>query len=99
MLTSTLRFPTPRSTNPFVRALRAAWTLPTNLVGHSLAGRPARAIETSTPQAWLYLVDERWASHLTASTLGHVIAACRLMPIRAGFAPMFCEELRAPTQP
>ena len=80
MLLPQVRCPNPRPRlSPWLAFLHAAWTAPTNLVGH-LAGllvsgaRRARRVEGPAAQAWLYGIRPGigldWVG---AVTLGHVV--------------------------
>ncbi|HKD28394.1 MAG TPA: hypothetical protein VKC66_21145 [Xanthobacteraceae bacterium] len=58
-------------------AFRAAWTTPTNLIGHAAAtllgcGRPQRVGGEAT-RAWLYCLPTGRFRHLTGIAIGHVI--------------------------
>lgn len=76
---STLRHPRPRRRDLLSRSLRALWTLPTNVLGHTL-GR-ALATERSTTYAsefahgTLYVVERPVFGAVGAITLGNAILA------------------------
>jgi len=72
-------------------AFRAAWTTPTNLIGHAAAtllgcGRPQRVGGEAT-RAWLYCLPTGRFRHLTGIAIGHVIILepALLVPKVAGF--------------
>src|SRR3954469_114975 len=60
MLRSRVVFPTPRSTNIVVRALRFVWTLPTNLLGHLaglvVSGARGRKVGGRAGVGWTYRI-------------------------------------------
>jgi len=78
-MSSTLRWPRPRSTHLLLRWARAIWTLPTNLLGH-LAGivvtwRRGERIGSGAARGWLYRIRFGTLQPIGAVTLGHVILA------------------------
>ena len=81
MLPSRVRWPRRRSERALVRAMRALWTLPTNLLGHA-AGRlvgagPPRRVGGPAARAWLYTIRrDAGLDWVGAVTLGHAILAC-----------------------
>jgi hypothetical protein len=79
MLVGHLRRPRPRRRAPLVRAARALWTLPTNLLGHlagwiASGGRMPRRVGGAAAVGWLYPIRSglglNWVG---AVTLGHAI--------------------------
>jgi hypothetical protein len=80
MLAARVRWPRPRRRVALVRAVRALWTLPTNVVGHVAGlvvsgGRPRRV---GGPAAWAWVYAIRPGLGLDwvgAVTLGHAILA------------------------
>jgi hypothetical protein len=79
MLVGHLRRPRPRRHAPLVRAARALWTLPTNLLGHlagllASGGRLPRRVGGAAAVGWLYPIRAglglNWVG---AVTLGHAI--------------------------
>ena len=77
-LRSRVVFPTPRSTNVVVRALRFAWTLPTNVLGHLaglvVSGARGRKVGGRAGVGWTYRIRRGigldWVG---AVTLGNAI--------------------------
>jgi hypothetical protein len=80
LLTARVRWPRPRRRAAAARALRALWTLPTNLVGHLAGivvsgGRPRR-VGGPAARAWLYAIRPGLGlDWVGAVTLGHAILA------------------------
>ena len=78
MLGARVRWPRPRSRAIVPRALRALWTLPTNLLGHAAGlvvsgGRPRR-VGGSAARAWVYRIRRGLGlDWVGAVTLGHAI--------------------------
>jgi hypothetical protein len=78
VLANRVRCPRPRSRRPLVRAIRALWTLPTNLVGHTAgllaSGRLPRRVGGPAAVGWLYPLRPGWVlDWIGAVTLGHAI--------------------------
>ncbi|MBK6848129.1 MAG: hypothetical protein IPG96_11540 [Proteobacteria bacterium] len=78
MSRSTLRMPAPRSRQRAVRVLRALWTLPTDLVGHSVGllvsgGRGVRRIGGPAAVATIYPCRIPCPWQFGAVTLGQAI--------------------------
>lgn len=79
MLVGHLRRPRPRRQAPLARAVRALWTLPTNLLGHlagwmASGGRLPRRVGGPAAVGWLYPIRSGlrldWVG---AVTIGHAI--------------------------
>jgi hypothetical protein len=79
MLVGHLRRPRPRRQAPLLRAVRALWTLPTNLLGHlagllASGGRLPRRVGGPAAAGWLYPIRPGlrldWVG---AVTIGHAI--------------------------
>jgi hypothetical protein len=79
MLVGHLQRPRPRRNGALVRAARALWTLPTNLLGHlagwlASGGRMPRRVGGPAAVGWLYPIrDGLGLSWVGAVTLGHAI--------------------------
>src|SRR5580704_10857799 len=79
MLLGHLRRPRPRRQAPLVRAVRALWTLPTNLLGHlagwmASGGRLPRRVGGPAAVGWLYPIRPRLGlDWVGAVTIGHAI--------------------------
>jgi hypothetical protein len=79
MLVGHLRRPRPRRQAPLVRAVRALWTLPTNLLGHlagwmASGGRLPRRVGGPAAVGWLYPIRSGLGlDWVGAVTLGHAI--------------------------
>jgi hypothetical protein len=80
VLATRVRWPRPRSRALVARALRALWTLPTNVVGHLAGlvvsgGRPRR-VGGPAARAWVYPIRAGLGlDWVGAVTLGHAILA------------------------
>jgi hypothetical protein len=79
MLVGHLRRPRPRRGGALVRAARALWTLPTNLIGHlagwiTSGGRMPRRVGGPAAVGWLYPIRSNLGlDWVGAVTLGHAI--------------------------
>jgi hypothetical protein len=78
VLVGRLRRPRPRHRGPLIRAARALWTLPTNLLGHLAgllaSGRLPRRVGGSAAVGWLYPIRPGWGlDWVGAVTIGHAI--------------------------
>jgi hypothetical protein len=78
VLPNRVQWPRPRQQHPLVRALRALWTLPTNLVGHAaglaVSGRLPRRVGGPAAVGWLYPIRRGLGlDWVGAVTLGHAI--------------------------
>jgi len=78
MLSGHIRRPAPRSRALAVRLLRAAWTLPTNLIGHLagrlVSGRAGTRVGGPAARGWLYPIrDGIGLDWVGAVTIGHAI--------------------------
>ncbi|HTB57894.1 MAG TPA: DUF4157 domain-containing protein [Polyangia bacterium] len=79
MLVGHLRRPRPRRQAPLVRAVRALWTLPTNLLGHlagwmASGGRLPRRVGGPAAVGWLYPIRPGLGlDWVGAVTIGHAI--------------------------
>jgi hypothetical protein len=80
VLASRVRWPRPRSAAWPARALRALWTLPTNVLGHvagvAVSGGPGRRVGGRAARARVYLIRRGLGlDWVGAVTLGHAILA------------------------
>lgn len=80
MLAARVRWPRPRSRGLFARALRALWTLPTNVLGHvaglAVSGARPRRVGGPAARAWVYPIRPGLGlDWVGAVTLGHAILA------------------------
>jgi hypothetical protein len=80
VLVARLRWPRPRRRGALPRALRALWTLPTNVVGHlaglAVSGGRPRRVGGPAARAWLYVIRPGLGlDWVGAVTLGHAILA------------------------
>jgi hypothetical protein len=80
VLAARVRWPRPRSRALPARALRALWTLPTNLLGHlaglAVSGGRPRRVGGPAGRAWVYPIRPGLGlDWVGAVTLGHAILA------------------------
>jgi hypothetical protein len=80
VLTGRVRWPRPRSRAWPARVVRAAWTLPTNLLGHLagliVSGGRGRRVGGGAARAWVYAIRPGLGlDWVGAVTLGHAILA------------------------
>jgi hypothetical protein len=80
VLAARVRWPQPRSRALAARALRALWTLPTNLLGHFagfvVSGGRRRRVGGPAAHAWIYAIRPGLGlDWVGAVTLGHAILA------------------------
>ena len=84
MLVGHLRRPRPRRHAPLVRAARALWTLPTNLLGHlagllASGGRLPRRVGGPAAVGWLYPIRSGlgldWVGAVTSATRSSIAPA------------------------
>jgi len=69
--------PSPRTRNPLLRALRFAWTLPTNVVGHLAgvlaSGSSGRLVRSDLAVGRVYVIRAPFVRSVGGVTLGHAI--------------------------
>lgn len=78
MLANRVRWPRPRGQQALLRAARALWTLPTNILGHAagwlVTGRRPRRVGGPAAVGWLYPIRGGLGlDWVGAVTLGHAI--------------------------
>ena len=96
-LRATLRTPSPRATHPVVRALRGAWTLPTNVLGHLLgmlgSGTLGERVASPFAVGRVYVLRGPLAGAPGAVTLGHAILMSPRMRVGFGGRLVLAHEL------
>jgi hypothetical protein len=80
VLASRVRWPRPRSAAWLARAVRALWTLPTNVLGHlagfAVSGGRSRRVGGPAARGWVYPIRQGLGlDWVGAVTLGHAILA------------------------